>query len=103
MARAHCALGAPQVSCAILSLGGKTLTIRANGVDGRPVQDFTATPYVEKATLNGAALERNYVTRAELQAGGELVFTMSPFPNRSRGTGPDAAPYSLSAPRGRVR
>ena len=97
------ALGAPQVSCAILSLGGKTLTIRANGVDGRPVQDFTATPYVEKATLNGAALERNYVTRAELQAGGELVFTMSPFPNRSRGTGPDAAPYSLSAPRGRVR
>ena len=27
---------------AILSLGGKTLTIRANGVDGRPVQDFTA-------------------------------------------------------------
>ncbi len=90
------ALGAPQVPCVRLDLGGRTLTIRANGADGRPVRDFTATPYVDKVTLNGAVLDRNYVTRDELRAGGELVFTMSPVPNKVRGTAPRAAPYSLS-------
>ena len=93
------ALGAPQVQCVRLALGDRALTIRAKGADGRPVRDFTATPYVDRVTLNGADIDRNYVTRSELRAGGELVFTMSRVPNKVRGTGSLAAPYSLSQAR----
>lgn len=39
------ALGAPQVTNVRLSFGDRTLDIKAVGVDGRPVTDFTATPY----------------------------------------------------------
>ena len=91
------ALGAPQVANVRLSFGNRTLDIKAVGVDGRPIRDFTATPYVEKVMLNGHSIDRNCVTRAELTAGGELVFTMSPFPNKSRGTSPESAPYSFSS------
>ena len=91
------ALGAPQVASASVAFGDRSLSIKAVGPDGRPVADAAAMPYVEKVTLNGAPVDRNYVTRAELVAGGELVFTMSPEPNFVRGVSPSAAPYSLSA------
>lgn len=90
------ALGAPQVTNVRLSFGDRTLDIRATGADGTPIRDFCATPYVEKVTLNGRTIDRNYVTRDELRAGGELVFTMSPVPNLSRSTSAESAPYSLS-------
>ncbi|MGN0833095.1 MAG: GH92 family glycosyl hydrolase [Kiritimatiellia bacterium] len=91
------ALGAPQVPSARLAFGDRTLSIRAVAPDGGPVADVAAMPYVARLTLNGRVLDRNYVTRTELLAGGELVFTMSPTPDFVRGTSPSAAPYSLSA------
>ena len=90
------ALGAPQVTSATVTLGGKKLTIKAVLADGKPMADVDKTPYVQRVTLNGQALERNYVTRAELVKGGTLVFTMGAEPNTKRGTSQAAAPYSFS-------
>ena len=61
-----------------------------------PATDFAATPYVARLELNGTAIDRNCVTRAELAKGGELVFTMSSEPNRKRGISAASAPYSFS-------
>ena len=90
------ALGAPQVTRARLAFGERSLEIRAVLKDGSPVTDFSGTPYIAQLTLDGIVLDRNYVTREELAKGGDLVFTMSAEPNKSRGTSAAAAPYSYS-------
>ena len=91
------ALGAPQVGVADLKFGQCTLKIRAVHADGKtPVRDFDLAPYVQRLTLDGRELDRNYVTRAELVKGGELVFTMGAKPNLHRGVASSSAPYSHS-------
>ncbi len=65
------ALGSPAMDKALLYLeNGKTFTITANGQSDKNV-------YVKKVTLNGNALDRNYITHSEIMNGGELVFYMS--------------------------
>ena len=54
--------------------------------------------YIDKAELNGAPFDRNYLTYDEITRGGHLVFTMSDHPNRQRAISKDAAPFSLSKP-----
>jgi len=90
------ALGAPQVTRARLAFGERSLEIRAVLKDGLPVTDFSGTPYIAQLTLDGIVLDRNYVTREELAKGGDLVFTMSAEPNKSRGTSAASAPCSYS-------
>jgi len=43
--------------------------------------------YINKATLNGKALQRNWLTYQEIMQGGKLVLDMSAIPNKSWGTG----------------
>ncbi|MEZ4388908.1 MAG: GH92 family glycosyl hydrolase [Candidatus Krumholzibacteriia bacterium] len=85
-------LGSPCVDRAVVELGrGRTLSVVAENQGPDHV-------YVQAVTLNGLAVERNYLTHAELMAGGELRFVMGPVANRSRGTSAAAAPFSMSRP-----
>ncbi len=54
--------------------GGKDLAIEAPGVS-------TANHYIQRATFNGRALNRTWLTAAEMNAGGVLHFTMGPSPS----------------------
>ena len=65
---------------------GKTLTINA---------DHPERPYIAGVTLNGAPVERHWLTYDEIMGGGELKFTLSAKPVAAREKLP--APYSLTA------
>ncbi|MBX3565179.1 MAG: GH92 family glycosyl hydrolase [Sphingomonas sp.] len=83
-------IGRPFVDRAAINLpGGKRFVVVAEGLSDK-------APYVARVTLNGRALERSYITDAEVRAGGELRFTMSAKPNKSWGADREARPYSMS-------
>jgi len=64
-------LGSPVVKTAVISLeNGKKLSIEARNQSDKNV-------YVKSVTLNGQKLDRRYITFAEINAGGRLVFEMS--------------------------
>ncbi len=64
-------LGSPAVDKASLHLeNGNTFTVTAKNQSDKNV-------YVQKVTLNGKVLDRNYITWLEIMGGGELVFYMS--------------------------
>ncbi len=64
-------LGSPAIDEAVLHLeNGNTFIIKAKGQSDKNV-------YVQKVTLNGKDLDRNYITHSEIMNGGELVFFMS--------------------------
>jgi len=88
-------LGRPFVNRAVLHLpGGKTFTVVADHLD-------QAHPWVGSVTLDGKPLDRTYVTQDEIEAGGELRFTMASKPNKRWATGVAARPYSMTPyPRG---
>lgn len=54
--------------------------------------------YIQSATLNGAPLNKNYITYGDIVNGGTMRFEMGNQPNMSRGTSADSAPFSLSRP-----
>lgn len=65
-------LGTPSFDKAVIHLpSGKDFTVRAVGLTPE-------TYLVERVELNGKQLDRSYITFDELNAGGELVFHMSP-------------------------
>jgi len=69
--------------------GGKDLVIEAQGAS-------KTCRFIQSMSLNGADIQRNYLTRDELMGGGTLRYTMAAQPNRQRGTSPESAPYSFS-------
>ncbi|NIR45723.1 MAG: glycoside hydrolase family 92 protein [Gemmatimonadetes bacterium] len=69
--------------------GGKVFTLEAAGAS-------SVNKYIQSATLNGAPLDRCYITHNEIVAGGTLRFAMGPEPNREWATGELAAPPSLT-------
>ncbi|MEG3087010.1 GH92 family glycosyl hydrolase [Sphingomonas sp. PB4P5] len=83
-------IGRPFVDRAVLNLpGGKRFTMVAHALS-------PTNRYVAGITLNGAALNRSYLTDAEIRTGGELRFTMSATPNKIWASGTAARPYSMS-------
>lgn len=52
--------------------------------------------YIQSATLNGNALNKNYIRYSDIINGGILRFEMGNQPNKSRGITKEAAPFSLS-------
>ncbi|MBO7497781.1 MAG: GH92 family glycosyl hydrolase [Bacteroidaceae bacterium] len=52
--------------------------------------------YIQSATLNGMPLEKNWITYADIMAGGTLRLQMGPKPNTIRCTTKAAAPFSVS-------
>jgi predicted alpha-1,2-mannosidase len=83
-------LGSPCVERAEIAVGGgRTFTVVAE----------TQAPdhvYVQRVTLDGKVLDRNFITHEELVAGGELRFVMGAEPQTARGTTASARPCSLS-------
>lgn len=68
---------------------GKEIVIEApnNDVESR---------YIESLKLNGKTYSKNYINHETLMKGANLEFTMSPKPNKKRGTKKSDYPYSLS-------
>lgn len=68
---------------------GKEITIKAynNSKENR---------YVDEMTLNGKKYTKNYLTHEDLMRGGKIDFSMSPTPNKKRGTDKSDFPYSFS-------
>ena len=83
------AITTPLFEKAAISLpGGKSLVISSN--------DPAKNKYIGKVTLNGKEIESNFISYSDLMEGGELVFSLTDKPVTTRGTGENAAPYSLS-------
>lgn len=53
--------------------------------------------YIQSAVLNGEPLLRPWFAHASLAMGGELVLQMTNVPNKGWGSGPEAAPPSMTA------
>jgi predicted alpha-1,2-mannosidase len=68
---------------------GKKLVIEAKNNNSENV-------YVRGIKFNNKSIGVNFITHENLLKGGKLTFSMSPKPNTQRGTGDDAAPYSMS-------
>ncbi len=51
-----------------------------------------ANPYIQSATLNGKAITRSWISNDEITAGGKLVLTMGPTPNKDFGSAPADRP-----------
>jgi predicted alpha-1,2-mannosidase len=51
-----------------------------------------ANPYIQSATLNGKPITRSWISNAEITAGGKLVLTMGPQPNKNFGSAPQDRP-----------
>ena len=67
-------LGSPAIKTAVLKLeNGKSLTIEAQNQSDKNV-------YVQKVSLNGREIKRQYITHAEIMNGGKLTFVMSDKP-----------------------
>ena len=83
-------IGRPFVDRATLNLpNGKRFIVVTEGLSD-------AHPYVGTVTLNGKPLNRGYITHADIEAGGELRFTMSATPNTSWATAKADRPFSMT-------
>lgn len=85
-------IGSPLVQKAVIRLDpkyypGGTFTIIAhaqpNGYAAAPAMNI----YVQSAKLNGQPLNRDWITQAEIAAGGTLELEMGLLPNKNWGTG----------------
>lgn len=84
-------IGRPFVRSAQITLpSGRTFTIEAPNLSDD-------APYVGRVELNGKALERAWISDAEIRAGGTLRFTMQATPNKAWGAGKAQRPYSMSS------
>ncbi len=52
--------------------------------------------YIQSGTLNGASLDKNYITYDDIANGGTMKFTMGAEPNKQRNITKQSAPYSVS-------
>jgi predicted alpha-1,2-mannosidase len=92
-ARPEYILGSPIFDQVTIHLGGgKDLLIVANNNSEKNL-------YIQSATLNGKPLNKPWFSHVDIANGGKLVFQMGPAPNKNWGSGLDAAPPSMSAPR----
>ncbi|WP_312334758.1 GH92 family glycosyl hydrolase [Sphingobacterium sp.] len=83
--------GSPVFKKVTISLdNGKTFTIKA---DNNSLEHV----YIQSATLNGAAYDKNFIRYEDLLKGGELHFVMGDKPNYERGISTASRPFSLSS------
>ena len=67
---------------------GKQLVIKANS--------SKKNVYIKEVKLNGQAIDKNFVTYAQLMEGGTLKYVLTDEPCMDRGIAPEAAPYSFT-------
>lgn len=83
------AIGSPLFEKVVIKNGDKEFTVLADGNSKENV-------YIQKAELNGRALDRNWISHSEIISGGTLHLVMGPEPCKTRGTSAACAPYSAS-------
>ncbi len=47
------------------------------------INNSNSNVYIQSVELNGATIERNYITHSEIMNGGKLIFNMGPNPNEA--------------------
>jgi len=83
-------LGSPLFDRVTLSLeNGKRFVVESHGNSPKDV-------YVGKVKLFGKEMGKNFITHEQIMKGGQLLFRMDSSPDRSRGTEPEAVPFSMS-------
>jgi len=83
-------LGSPLFDQMTIHMGnGKNFTITA-------LHNSATNVYIQSATLNGRPWNKPWFDHSDIAAGGELVLTMGPTPNKTWGSSPNAAPPSMS-------
>lgn len=83
-------IGSPLFEKATITLeNGNKFVIEAKGADAENC-------YIQSGTLNGRNLDKNYITYDDISNGGVMSFVMGSEPNKTRNTGKEAAPYSVS-------
>jgi predicted alpha-1,2-mannosidase len=71
------AFGSPNLDSATIHLeNGNTFSVKA-------LNNSSDNKYIQSISLNGALIERNYITHNEIMEGGTLVFTMGNLPNKT--------------------
>jgi len=84
------ALGSPLFKKVTLHLeNGKQVTITADN-------NRSENRYIASMQINGKNYTKNYLNHADLMQGTAIRFSMSPTPNKSRGTAESDFPYSFS-------
>jgi predicted alpha-1,2-mannosidase len=83
-------MGAPLFRKVSLTLeNGKTINITAN-------TNSDTNRYVSKVSVDGKLYSKNWLSHQALMNGAVIEFTMSPTPNKERGTRSEDFPYSFS-------
>ncbi len=83
-------IGSPLFKKATITMeNGKKFTIEAENNSKDNV-------YIQSGTLNGASLDKNYITYDDIANGGTMKFTMGAEPNKQRNITKQSAPYSVS-------
>jgi predicted alpha-1,2-mannosidase len=83
-------LGSPLMDKVTLKLDSKFYKGRSFTVLAK--NNSANNPYIQSATLNGQPMTRSWISQAEIAAGGKLVLTMGPMPNKSFGSAPADRP-----------
>lgn len=76
-------LGSPLVDQVTINLDAKFAKGHSFTVVAK--NNSAANPYIQSATLNGKVITRSWISHAEITAGGKLVLTMGPQPNKTFG------------------
>jgi predicted alpha-1,2-mannosidase len=85
-------MGSPLFNEATIHMGnGHDFTIVARN-------NSAANVYIQSATLNGKPWNKPWFSHADIADGARLELTMGPTPNKTWGSGPGAAPSSMSPP-----
>lgn len=83
-------LGAPLFPKMTVTLeNGKTFVVEAPG-------NSVTNLYTQSIQLNGKAHTKNWISHAAIQQGGVMRVNMGAQPEKTKGTAPDAFPYSYS-------
>ena len=83
-------IGSPVVSQAVLHLDSKYFPGREFTVIAK--NNSAKNVYIQSATLNGQPLNRPWITRAEVTAGGTLKLEMGSKPNPDWSSAPESRP-----------
>jgi len=57
--------------------------------------------YVDDIQLNGEPYDKNFIKHSTIMDGGEITFSMTDTPNKTRGTSKEAFPYSMTNEEGK--
>ena len=86
-------LGSPLLDRATLKLDSKFAKGREFTLIAK--NNSAKNPFIQSATLNGKPITRSWISHEEIVAGGKLVLTMGPTPNKNFGSAPQDRPPAI--------